>query len=73
VINPFELNIATVPDEPAGRGLGALRGSSEPGLRGLPGDAPPGERPLPGSRRFAGDRIKGLGQLDPTIFAKLFA
>lgn len=56
-----------------GRGLGAKPGDYEPGLRPLPGDGAPGTRPLPGDYRMAGSRIKGLSQLDPLIFKKLFA
>lgn len=56
-----------------GAGLGFLRGDENLGIPLMPGDLPPGVPYLPGSRRFAGDRIKGIEQLDPTIFAKLFA
>lgn len=56
-----------------GRGLGALAGDFEPGLRPLPGDGVPGNRPLPGDYRMAGSKIKGMQQVDPTIFDKLFA
>ena len=59
--------------EARGRGLGALAGDFEPGLRPLPGDREPGIRPAPGDYRMAGSRIKGLQQIDPTIFKKLFA
>ena len=55
-----------------GRGLGARRGDYEPGLRPLPGDGTPGTRALPGDYRMAGSRIKGIQQLDPLIFKKLF-
>ena len=69
MINPDD---RFLPD-PRGRGLGAMPGDFEPGLRSLPGDVEPGVRPLPGDIRFAGSRIKGLEQVDPTIYAKLFA
>jgi hypothetical protein len=59
--------------EPRGRGLGALPGDFEPGLRPLLGDGEPGIRPAPGDYRMAGSRIKGLQQIDPTVFEKLFA
>lgn len=58
---------------PRGRGLGARTGDYEPGLRPLPGDGTPGTRPLPGDYRMAGSKIKGLQQIDPLIFEKLFA
>lgn len=58
---------------PQGRGLGARTGDYEPGLRRLPGDDSPGTRPLPGDYRMAGSKIKGMQQLDPLIFKKLFA
>jgi len=56
-----------------GRGLGTRTGDYEPGLRPLPGDSAPGTRPLAGDYRMAGDKIKGIKQLDPLIFKKLFA
>lgn len=56
-----------------GRGLGRLRGDTEPGIRPMPGDFEVGERPLPGDYRMAGSRIRGLEQYDPMIFKKLFA
>ena len=56
-----------------GRGLGRHTGDYEPGLRPLSGDVPPGTRPLAGDYRMAGDKIKGIQQLDPLIFKKLFA
>lgn len=71
MINPFEQEEFANP--PRGRGLRRLAGDFEPGLRELPGDREPGISRSPGDVRFAGDKIKGLNQLDPTIFAKLFA
>ena len=56
-----------------GAGLGFLPGDESLGIPMMPGDLPPRLLYSPGSRRFAGDKIKGLEQLDPTIFAKLFA
>lgn len=56
-----------------GRGLRSRSGDFEPGLRPLSGDSLPGVRPLPGDYRMAGSKIKGMQQLDPTIFDKLFA
>lgn len=71
MINPFqEIDIEL---KPTGRGIRSLPGDREPGLPDLPGDFEPGIRPAPGDyRRMAGSRLKGLSQLDPTIFAKLF-
>jgi len=71
MINPFGDEEFANP--PRGRGLRGLKGDFEPGLRPLPGDEEPGISSGPGDFRFAGDKIKGLNQLDPTIFAKLFA
>lgn len=58
---------------PRGRGLKAKPGDYEPGIRPLPGDGTVGTAPLPGDYRMAGSRIKGIQQLDPLIFKKLFA
>ena len=71
MINPFGNEEFANP--PRGRGLGGLKGDFKPGLRALPGDEEPRISSSPGDFRFAGDKIKGLNQLDPTIFAKLFA
>lgn len=71
MINPFGDQEFVNP--PRGRGLRGLKGDFEPGLAPLPGDEEPGISSGPGDFRFAGDKIKGLNQLDPTIFAKLFA
>lgn len=59
--------------EPAGRGLGSLPGDEDLSMNYVPGDFAPGTPYAPGSMRMAGDKIKGLQQLDPTIFQKLFA
>ena len=71
MINPFGEQEFVNP--PGGRGIRRLAGDLEPGLRRLPGDDEPDIPSAPGDFRFAGDKIKGLSQLDPTIFAKLFA
>lgn len=71
MINPLANNNVRLPS--MGRGLRYLQGDTEPGLRRLPGDGEPGVTVAPGDyRRMAGSRLKGLAQLDPTIFAKLF-
>lgn len=56
-----------------GKGLGYIRGDEEVSLRPMPGDFMPGLPYTPGSSRMAGQKIKGIEQVDPTIFAKLFA
>lgn len=74
MINPFfeetEENLTPVG---RGRGIRRLRGDERDlDLRSLPGDIQPLLGEAPGEFRFAGSKIKGLSQLDPTIFAKLF-
>jgi len=70
MINPLE----NQPERPVlGKGLGYIRGDEDLTMRPLPGDFMPGLPYAPGSRRMAGQRIKGIEQVDPTIFAKLFA
>lgn len=68
MINPLENQEIS----PLERGIAFLPGDFVPGIRGMPGDYPVGQRPLPGDYRFAGSKIKGLQQIDPTIFEKLF-
>lgn len=58
--------------EGRGRGIRRLRGDEDLRLRPVPGDIEPLLGSAPGEFRFAKDKIKGLAQLDPTIFAKLF-
>lgn len=70
MINPLDEQISP---EPTGRGLGALPGDEDLSLDYVRGDYDPGTPYTPGSMRMAGDKIKGLQQLDPTIFQKLFA
>lgn len=74
MINPFlEEDDFELPQGPRGRGLKRLRGDERDlDLRSLPGDIQPLLGASPGEFRFAGSKIKGLAQLDPTIFAKLF-
>jgi hypothetical protein len=74
MINPFinERGVEELPTGPGGKGLGRLRGDEDLRLRSLPGDVEPFISSEPGNFRFAGDKIKGLSQLDPTLFAKLF-
>lgn len=56
-----------------GKGLGYLRGDEDLAIRPMPGDFEPGLLYVPGNRRMAGQKIKGIEQIDPAIFAKLFA
>lgn len=73
MINPLteeeDLNFSS---EGRGRGIRRLPGDEDLRLRSLPGDIEPFVGAAPGEFRFAGSKIKGLSQLDPTIFAKLF-
>ena len=73
MINPLtEEQDFNFSSEGRGRGIRRLRGDEDLRLRSLPGDIEPFIGAAPGEFRFAGSKIKGLSQLDPTIFAKLF-
>jgi len=74
MINPFlnERGEEELPTGSRGSGLRRIRGDEDLRLPSLPGDVDPFISSEPGDFRFAGDKIKGLSQLDPTIFAKLF-
>lgn len=73
MINPLtEEENSNFSSEGRGRGIRRLRGDEDLSLPSLPGDIEPLISSAPGDFRFAGSKIKGLAQLDPTIFSKLF-
>jgi hypothetical protein len=74
MINPFinERGVEELPQGPRGKGLRRLRGDEDLRLRSLPGDIEPFIGASPSEFRPAGSKIKGLAQLDPTLYAKLF-